>query len=87
MVAGTSNWNVESGPSKLLHDRSYFLASLTTALVAQWTGAARSKGGSTDAAATNFNFCSCKIFKAYKWNFSQPKIIIISEAFLMLLTI
>jgi hypothetical protein len=50
MVAGTGNWNVESGSSKSLHERSCFLASLIAALVAQWTETARIRGGSPEAA-------------------------------------
>lgn len=63
MFAGTPNWNIES---KLLHERSWFLASLIAALVAQWTEAARSRGGSPEAAIQiSFNF-SINIYKTSK---------------------
>ncbi|GER40668.1 ABC-2 type transporter family protein [Striga asiatica] len=50
IVAGTSSWNVDSAPSNPPHDLSCFLASLIAARVAQCTDAARSSGGSPEAA-------------------------------------
>ena len=61
MVAGTSNWNDESASSVFLHERSCFLASLIAALVAQWTEAAKSRGGSPEAAQKN-----SKVYYSYK---------------------
>jgi hypothetical protein len=58
MVAGTSNWNVVElvvDPLWLLQERSCFLASLIAARVAQCTEAARSNGGSPEAARKQFS--------------------------------
>ena len=65
MVAGTSNWNVDSEPSKFtpFQEHSCFLASLIAARVAQWTEDERSNGGSPTAAVTTtitFNYIFLK---------------------------
>lgn len=61
MVAGTSNWNVELNSSLPLQERSCFLASLIAPLVAQWTEAAKIKGGSPEAAQNSFWFYTLPI--------------------------
>lgn len=54
MLAGTSTWNVEWEPSlQAPHVESCCRASLIAALIAQWTEAARSNGGSPEAAQMN----------------------------------
>lgn len=51
MVAGTSNCNVKSDSDSFWrHLRICFRASLIAARAAQWTDAARSNGGSPEAA-------------------------------------
>jgi hypothetical protein len=65
MVAGTSNWNavdVAVDPSWLLQERSCFLASLIAALVAQCTEAARTNGGSPEAARKQFSVLFIYLF-------------------------
>lgn len=49
-MAGTSRENLETDSSSLSQLFSCFLASLMAALVAEWTVAARSNGGSPEAA-------------------------------------
>lgn len=54
MVAGTSNWNVVGELFGSLVEENSTRAALIASLVAQWTEAARSKGGSPDAAWKKF---------------------------------
>jgi len=54
MVAGTSNWKVSGELWEPVQENNWALADLIASLVAQWTEAARRRGGSPEAACDSF---------------------------------